>query len=227
MAQSKPDYYAVLGVDKDADDKTIKKAYRKLALKWHPDKNPDNIEAAEEKFKEIAQAYEILSDPKKRKAYDHGGIDEVFTDFGDIFAHFNANSFFNDVFSNDPFFASFANSHPFMNQNQSHNTHGFQPMFGADPFPSMFSSSFGAPNDGGFQSFVSSSSFGGGPNVVSQSVSTSYVNGKKITTKQIQKNGQSIVEKYENDQLVQKMINGQPQNLAAIEGDFGKKGKKY
>merc|ERR1719361_2709877 len=104
MAQAK-DYYEVLGVDKDADKKTIKKAYRKLALKWHPDKNPDNKEAAEAKFKDIAQAYEVLSDDKKRKAYDRGGTDAVFTDFGDIFAHFNASSHFADIFSHDPFFS--------------------------------------------------------------------------------------------------------------------------
>merc|ERR1719166_491298 len=103
---AKRDYYEVLGVSKDADDKQIKKAYRKLALKWHPDKNPNNKKEAEEKFKEIAQAYEVLSDKKKRAAYDHGGMDEVFTDFGDIFEHFNANSFFNDIFTHDPFFSN-------------------------------------------------------------------------------------------------------------------------
>lgn len=66
------DYYEVLGVDKTADADTIKKAYRKLAVKYHPDKNPGD-KAAEEKFKELAQAYEILSDPEKRKQYDQFG----------------------------------------------------------------------------------------------------------------------------------------------------------
>ena len=68
------DYYEVLGVAKDADDATIKKAYRKLAMKYHPDRNPDNKEA-EEKFKEIGEAYEVLSDADKRAAYDRMGHD--------------------------------------------------------------------------------------------------------------------------------------------------------
>ncbi|MCJ1369373.1 hypothetical protein MMC20_000584 [Loxospora ochrophaea] len=65
------DYYKILGVDKDAGDNDIKKAYRKLAIVWHPDKNPDNEEAAE-KFKEIGEAYETLSDSAKRQRYDSG-----------------------------------------------------------------------------------------------------------------------------------------------------------
>jgi molecular chaperone DnaJ len=69
---SKKDYYQTLGVDKSADDNAIKKAYRKLALKYHPDKNPDNKEA-EEKFKEIAEAYDTLSDKTKKFNYDRFG----------------------------------------------------------------------------------------------------------------------------------------------------------
>ena len=69
---SKRDYYEVLGVDKNADEATLKKAYRKLALQYHPDKNPGNKEA-EEKFKEAAEAYGVLSDPEKRKVYDQFG----------------------------------------------------------------------------------------------------------------------------------------------------------
>ncbi|WKN30423.1 J domain-containing protein [Porifericola rhodea] len=66
------DYYKILGVDKSASQDAIKKAYRKLAVKYHPDKNPDNKEA-EEKFKDIAEAYEVLKDPEKRKRYDELG----------------------------------------------------------------------------------------------------------------------------------------------------------
>jgi DnaJ-class molecular chaperone len=66
-------YYDILGVSKDADEKEIAKQYKKMAVKWHPDKNLNNKEEAEEKFKEIAEAYEVLSDPKKRKLYDKHG----------------------------------------------------------------------------------------------------------------------------------------------------------
>ena len=69
------DYYEVLGVPKSATEKDVKSAYRKLARKWHPDANPKNAKAAEEKFKEIAEAYEVLGDPEKRKKYDALGAD--------------------------------------------------------------------------------------------------------------------------------------------------------
>ena len=96
---SKRDYYDILGVSKSANADEIKAAYRKLALKYHPDRNPNNKEA-EEKFKEAAEAYEVLSDQEKRKRYDqfgHAGVDgqsmgghnmnmdDIFENFGDIF----------------------------------------------------------------------------------------------------------------------------------------------
>jgi len=97
---SKRDYYEVLGISKDASESEIKKAYRQMALKYHPDKNPDNKEA-EEKFKEAAESYEILSNAEKRQRYDqfgHAGVggaagangyhmsmDDIFSQFGDIF----------------------------------------------------------------------------------------------------------------------------------------------
>jgi len=67
------DYYSILGVDRSANEDEIKKAYRKLAIKWHPDKNPNNKELSEKKFKEVSEAYEVLSDPEKRKIYDQFG----------------------------------------------------------------------------------------------------------------------------------------------------------
>ena len=69
---AKRDYYEILGIDRSADASTIKKAYRKLAKKYHPDSNPNNAEAAE-KFKDVTEAYEILSDPEKKKLYDQYG----------------------------------------------------------------------------------------------------------------------------------------------------------
>jgi len=93
---AKRDYYEVLGVNRDASEEDIKKAYRKLAMKWHPDRNPDNPKA-EEHFKEAKEAYEILADSGKRSAYDqfgHAGVDQQagvgagqgFGGFGDIFS---------------------------------------------------------------------------------------------------------------------------------------------
>lgn len=68
------DYYQILGVARDASDDDVKKAYRKLALKWHPDRHPEEKKAeAEEQFKRISEAYEVLSDPEKRKKYDRFG----------------------------------------------------------------------------------------------------------------------------------------------------------
>ena len=72
MAESKRDYYEVLGVPKDADDAALKKAYRVLAKKYHPDANPGDKEA-EAKFKEASEAYSVLSDPEKRRQYDQFG----------------------------------------------------------------------------------------------------------------------------------------------------------
>ncbi|MEY3075867.1 MAG: molecular chaperone DnaJ, partial [Bacteroidota bacterium] len=66
---NKRDYYEVLGVSKNADESEIKKAYRKLALKYHPDKNPDDA-SAEEKFKDISAAYDVLGDESRRREYD-------------------------------------------------------------------------------------------------------------------------------------------------------------
>ncbi len=81
MADNKRDYYEVLGVQKGANAEDIKKAYRKLAMKYHPDRNPDNKEA-EEKFKEAAEAYEVLSDDDKRARYDQFGFAGVDPNYG-------------------------------------------------------------------------------------------------------------------------------------------------
>ena len=81
MAEKK-DYYAILGVEKNATDEELKKAYRKMAKKYHPDANPDNREEAEKKFKEVNEAYEVLSNPQKRKMYDQFGTADPQSGFG-------------------------------------------------------------------------------------------------------------------------------------------------
>ncbi len=100
---AKRDYYEVLGVNKDANAAELKKAYRRVAMKYHPDRNPDDA-SAEEKFKEANEAYEVLSDEQKRAAYDrygHAGVDGQagmggaggFNNFSDIFG-----DVFGDIF---------------------------------------------------------------------------------------------------------------------------------
>ena len=106
---AKRDYYEVLGVSKSADAAELKKAYRKLAVQYHPDRNPDD-KTAEDKFKEAAEAYEVLSDPDKKAKYDRYGhaavdgqggfsgggmtMDDIFSQFGDVFGDSGFGSFF-------------------------------------------------------------------------------------------------------------------------------------
>lgn len=125
---AKRDYYEVLGVAKNASEDEIKKAYRKLAIKYHPDKNPDD-KAAEEKFKEAAEAYDVLHDPAKRQQYDQFGfeglsgaggfsssgggmnMDDIFSMFGDIFGGHSGFSS-RGGFSGFGGFSSAGGSHP-------------------------------------------------------------------------------------------------------------------
>ena len=107
---AKRDYYEVLGVQKNATKDEIKKGYRKLAVQYHPDKNPGDKEA-EEKFKEATEAYEILSDEQKRQIYDQygfaglegmggggGGYSHAYADFSDLFEGFDLGGIFGNIF---------------------------------------------------------------------------------------------------------------------------------
>jgi len=106
------DYYTLLGIDRQASEDQIKKAYRKMAMKYHPDRNKDNPKA-EDKFKQISEAYAVLSDSEKRKQYDRFGSDGFKQKFSqeDIFRNFNADEIFRNF--------------------------GFQPGQGGDPFQSI------------------------------------------------------------------------------------------
>jgi len=110
---TKRDYYEVLGIEKNASKEEIKKAYRKLAIKYHPDKNPDNKQA-EEKFKEATEAYEVLGDEKRRQLYDQFGHEGVNAQAGPGFSGFRNTADFEDLFG------------------------GFGDIFGSDFFESFF-----------------------------------------------------------------------------------------
>ena len=184
------DYYKILGVKKDSTEGEIKKAYRKLALKWHPDKNPNNREEAEEQFKKINEAYSVLSDKNKRRQYDMGG------DFSFDFGSFNADDIFKDFFGGkDPFADFFGND----------NGGGFN--FGFD-----FGGDFGRDFGGGF-SFSSFSSSSSG----SKKTITKTVNGKTIhrTEETTIKDGkkQVIVTEKDHTGKVKKFIQDEQGNI--------------
>ncbi|XP_059827862.1 dnaJ homolog subfamily B member 6b [Hypanus sabinus] len=222
------DYYQVLGVHKHASQEEIKKAYRKLALKWHPDKNPDNKDEAESKFKQLSEAYEVLSDSSKRDIYDRYGKEGLTNaggggrhgegfDFGftfrnpeDVFREFfGGRDPFADFFSDDPF-ESFFGQRRRRGVERSRGGGGpfFSPFGGFPAFDTGFTS-FSSFGNLGTASF-SSSSFGGSGmgNFRSVSTSTKFINGRKVTTKRIIENGQERVEVEEDGQLKSLTING-------------------
>eukprot|EP00795_Rhopilema_esculentum_P014508 gene14508-5568_t len=199
------DYYKILGVSKDADEKEIKKAYRKLALKWHPDKNPDNVKEAEEKFKSISEAYDILSDQEKRAVYDRYGKDGLkagggggggpsAADFGG-FHHFtfrSADDIFKDFFSHDPFgddiFREFFGG-PLHRGAKRSNGDGGGRRTQRGGMDSFFSQPFGF-----------SSSFG---------FSDGFADG--FANSRVKENGKETVEVRENGKLISRTVDGVPQ----------------
>jgi DnaJ family protein B protein 6 len=118
------DYYRVLGLERACSAQEIKKAYRKLALKWHPDKNPTNQDEANRKFKEISEAYEVLSDDKKRRIYDQYGKDGLRNH--EERAHASPSGF---GFHEDPFMDLFGPSFHFTDPFKL-----FEEFFRGDPF---------------------------------------------------------------------------------------------
>jgi len=212
----KPDHYEVLGITRSADEAEIKKAYKKLAIRFHPDKNQGD-QGAEEMFKLVAEAYEVLADPAKRRAYDaygHAGRPSVGGgggggrgrhEYGQEFGFVDAQSIFREVFGGrDPFAEFFGGRDPHSD------------FFGDDPFfaahgsglrrqfsggaggglPSMFGGMFGGMGGmGGMSgvSFSSSSSFGGGGlgggSSSSISTSTTIQDGVRVTRRETRTTG--------------------------------------
>ncbi|NWI73811.1 DNJB8 protein, partial [Dryoscopus gambensis] len=204
------DYYEVLGLQKEASQNDIKKSYHKLALKWHPDKNPRNKEKAEKKFKEIVEAYEILSDPQKRSLYDKS-VEESRIRRERAAAGYNS------------FFGS---HHGFPHQEEV-----FEGMY---PFTCIFLNPFdiglnaeiwqsrsgrGRRSRESFVHWNSSCSRGhatsfftestAGPNGVRTVITTTeQINGKTITTRKIIEGGQETKEVEEDGKLKSLIING-------------------
>uniref|UniRef100_A0A8C8U5H9 DnaJ heat shock protein family (Hsp40) member B2 n=1 Tax=Peromyscus maniculatus bairdii TaxID=230844 RepID=A0A8C8U5H9_PERMB len=191
-------YYEILDVPPSASADDIKKAYRKKALQWHPDKNPDNKEFAEKKFKEVAEAYEVLSDRTVPSQPETGGMGPGFT-----FTFRSPEEVFREFFGNgDPFSELFDDLGPFSElQNRgARHTGPFFTFSSSSPGQSDFSSSFSfSPGAGAFRSV---------------STSTTFVQGHRITTRRIMENGQERVEVEEDGQLKSVSINGIPDDLA-------------
>uniref|UniRef100_A0A4W6F0I5 J domain-containing protein n=1 Tax=Lates calcarifer TaxID=8187 RepID=A0A4W6F0I5_LATCA len=213
------DYYNVLGVSRTASQDDIKKAYRKLALKWHPDKNPDNKEEAERKFKELAEAYEVLSDTSKRDAYDRYGNDRMprtgssSSDFSSDFPGFtftfrSPDEVFREFFGGqDPFASFFDDFSSFGGSSSRLGPSRFFSFPSANVEFTSFSSSLGGL-DG-------MDSMGGGMgNFKSVSTSTRIINGKRTTTKKIKENGQERIEIEEDGVLKSVLINGVEDEMA-------------
>ncbi|XP_026297955.1 dnaJ homolog subfamily B member 6 isoform X3 [Apis mellifera] len=224
------DYYKVLEVQRTATSGDIKKAYRKLALRWHPDKNPENLEEANKRFKEISEAYEVLSDDAKRRTYDQRLYQKASSRPGRGFTY---RSFFDSPFQRyfekkrrvydqygkeglqmpggkrrhkEDFDPHFAGTFMFRDPEEV-----FREFFGGSSFEDLFSGT-----SGNFTSFNAFTSFGGtsgGGAVKRTSTSTRFINGKKITTKKVYENGKETIMSYENDVLKSKTVNGVPQSI--------------
>ena len=197
----KESYYNILGVKKDASADEIKRAYKKLAVKWHPDKNIENQEIASEKFKLIGEAYDILGDTNKRAEYDNGGR-EFYDNIPQQsrqnhfdhhhFSHKRAHDLFEQMFRDfhdDPF-----TNRGFGDRQQRNNTDSmshpfersslFDDFFGGDPFAGFGDMHNGRVSSTSSSSSYSSSSFSGGIGRSGKSISTSTFidsNGKKTT----------------------------------------------
>lgn len=208
--QTKKCYYVVLGIVKPSNEDEIRKAYKKLALKWHPDKNPDNIKEAEEMFKQIAEAYEVLSDKDKKAAYDRWGHEGLTTGgqtpgghnrpgpfpgfAGSPFTFRRAEDIFQNLFStgffdDDDFFSSHFSP---QSKGSRKNTPGSSPFGGLGLFRGFDHFGFDEPRSpfaGGslFREFSTGSGGGWGSGGISKSTSTSTViqNGKKVTVTKV------------------------------------------
>ncbi|KAJ7316894.1 hypothetical protein JRQ81_003056 [Phrynocephalus forsythii] len=216
-------YYEVLGLQQNASQEDIKKAYRKLALKWHPDKNPHNKKEAEKKFKLVAEAYEVLSDPQKRSLYDRPVKEPRYRGRGTSGGHCHGLFDFDFVFRSPEeifreFFGEMDVAHDFWNNQfddgncERETRSGPLDLFsGLRAFANFGFSALGPD----IHTMFSSRSFGddcsGSHNFRSVSTSTEVINGRTITTRKIVANGEERIEIEEDGQLKSIRVNGKEQ----------------
>lgn len=233
------DYYKTLELPRSATSVDIKKAYRKLALRWHPDKNLEKKDEAERKFKEISEAYEVLSDEKKKRLYDlhgkdglsgstrsryrrhhhHHGTSSLFDDFGSTF-HFtfrDPEDVFREFFGNDfssNFFDSFFNRHSRRTESSAVNRRERSGNIFGFPgldFTMPFHHDLSRTGYSSFNQYFREPPQK--PGIRKTTTSTRFVNGKKIETRRIIENGVETVTVQEDGVLKSKTVNGVPQSV--------------
>ncbi|XP_074594717.1 dnaJ heat shock protein family (Hsp40) member B6 mrj [Brevipalpus obovatus] len=205
--EKQEDYYVVLGVSRSASLDEIKKAYRKLALRYHPDKNPDGGE----RFKSISRAYEVLSSPEKRAIYDSygtkgllNGIDPTYganmsgaTGFAPFFQFRDPEDIFNEFFGQNGIFQQFFDGGAFGNrQNGGAVVNNANPL--SSPMAFAFNGFGGFGGFGGFPSMTPNFSDFNKPGIKKTTTSTRFVNGKKVETKKVVENGIETVTVFED-----------------------------
>lgn len=206
------DFYEVLGVSPNASEKEIKKAYRKLALIWHPDKNPNNQDEASVKFRQISEAYDVLSKPSSRLMFDRYGSEPESSRLRreeERMSSREAAQYPSTMFTfREPFdvFEEFFGTqipemmHPVFRDQQRSTTSNFNDFFHTEFLSNSADFSSSNRSNGPSQNFQSSTV-------------TTINNGKKIETKKQKLNGQEVFEIFENDVLKSRTVNGVQQAL--------------
>ncbi len=204
------DYYKILGVDRSATQEEIRKKYRKLAAKYHPDKNPDNPKS-EEKFKEVGEAYEVLKDPEKRKLYDRAGSDwKRYQQGGAGGGGFDWSQYAGQQRTNVNFEDAFGGQYG-----------GAQ---GGSPFSSFFESLFGGAGEGFHQQQYRSGRQRPGGQDTEAVINVSLEDVVEGSTKTVRLNGEQMKVKIpagmESGQRLKLKGKGQPSNLGGPRGDL-------